>query len=578
VGRGAPLSRGGLAFLRFAADLGFTGLQFGPQGETTPGDPSPYDSTLFGRSTASISLGALVRKEALPAEVLERAAMGRPSGALERAAHAYAHAAVEGALDAAWERMRADPAVQDRLRAFVARNARWLVPAGLYEALRREHGTGDWQRWPERDRLLPNAADAVRRAEIEAASAETIARYRFGQLVAHEQHQAFRSETHRLGLRLSGDLQIGIPQRDLWTWQGLLLRELRMGAPPSRTNPEGQPWGYGVLDPDRYGSPPAPGAALAFVRARADKLLDEFDGMRVDHPHGLIDPWVYDALAPDPREAVQDGARLFSSPERAPFSRWAIARPEQIDFAEARHADRRVRELSEAQVQRYAVLFDALADAAVERGLRPDSLIVEVLSTQPYPVQRVLERHGIGRFRVTQKASMTDPRDVYRAENALAHDWAMVGTHDTEPVWRVADRWVGSGAAPERARYLASRMVADDGERARFAERIAASANALARAQLADLFVGPAQNVMIFFPDLLGMREVYNRPGTVSEENWSLRVAPRFQAQYARAAAEGAALDLPAALAAAMRARGAQLASAHRELLDRLDEITARRQ
>ena len=30
VGRGAPLSKGGLAFLRFAADLGFDAVQLGP--------------------------------------------------------------------------------------------------------------------------------------------------------------------------------------------------------------------------------------------------------------------------------------------------------------------------------------------------------------------------------------------------------------------------------------------------------------------------------------------------------------------------------------------------------------------
>ena len=47
IGRGAPLSRGGLAFLRFAADLGFHAMQLGPQGETTEHDQSPYDATIL---------------------------------------------------------------------------------------------------------------------------------------------------------------------------------------------------------------------------------------------------------------------------------------------------------------------------------------------------------------------------------------------------------------------------------------------------------------------------------------------------------------------------------------------------
>lgn len=527
---------GGRAFLRFAAALGFQALQLGPQGETTPYDPSPYNATLFSRSTVSVSAGRLVEEGLLPGEALAAAIASRPDGALLRASHAYAHPAMARLLAAAWQEHRGDRELQGRIRQFVTRHGEWIERAA-------PPGTG--------------------REEIEA--------YRFGQLLAHEQHDAFRAEARGLGLRLSGDLQIGIPQRDLATYRSLLLSTLAMGAPPSRTNPEGQAWGYGVLDPDLYGTPAAPGAALELVRARARKLLREFDGIRVDHPHGLIDPWVYPASDPDPARAVQRGARLFSSPEHGELSRWAIPRPEQIDAGEPAHADGRVRELTPAQVERYAILFDALVDAAREAGSGVDELIPEVLSTQPYPVRRVLERHGLGRFRVTQKAAMHDPGDVYRAENARREDWIMVGTHDTEPIWRAAERWVGTGVAPARAAYLAGRLVSDERERPQWAERTAASPLALARAELANLFAGPAANVMIFFPDLLGLREVYNRPGTVSAENWSLRVPPDFAAQYPRAAREGRALHLPAALATAIRARGKSFAEAQRGLLEQLE-------
>ncbi|TMA46110.1 MAG: hypothetical protein E6J82_00565 [Deltaproteobacteria bacterium] len=214
-----------------------------------------------------------------------------------------------------------------------------------------------------------------------------------------------------------------------------------------------------------------------------------------------------------------------------------MARQEQIDASELPYADGRVRALSPAQVEQYATLFDALVDAAAVRGRGTDEIIAEVLSTQPYPVRRVLERHGLGRFRVTQKSVLSDPGDVYRAENARPQDWIMVGTHDTESIWRVAERWAASGMSEQRAAYLASRLVPDVGTRPRWIAQMAASPQALARAQLADLFVGPARNVMVFFTDLLGLREVYNRPGTVSPENWSLRVPPDFAAAYRGAAA-----------------------------------------
>jgi len=577
IGRGAPLSRGGRAFLRFAAELGFHGLQLGPQGETAPHDPSPYDATLFSRNTLSIAVTPLVEQGLLTEEELGAVVGLRPADALSRAAHADAHESARRLLAAAWLRARGDRAVQERVRRFTERNRAWLERAELYAVLEALHGEPDWRRWPEPDRSLFSREFAgAHGQELRAQGANEIAFYRFGQLLAHEQHEAFRTEAHQLGLLLFGDLQIGISHRDLWSHRALLLDTLRMGAPPSRTTPEGQPWGYGVLDPRLYGTRSAAGPAIAFVAGRVGKVLDEFDGLRVDHPHGWIDPWVYAADAADPLVAVKGGARLFSSPERVDLAQWAIARQEQIDASELPYADGRVRVLSPAQVEQYAMLFDALVDMAAARGRGTDEIIAEVLSTQPYPVRRVLERHGLGRFRVTQKSVLSDPRDVYRAENARPQDWIMVGTHDTESIWRVAERWAASGMSEQRAAYLASRLVPDVGTRPRWIAQMAASPQALARAQLADLFVGPARNVMVFFTDLLGLREVYNRPGTVSPENWSLRVPPDFAAAYRGAAAKGAALDLPAALATAMRARGAAFAAEHRELLQQLHAAGSR--
>jgi hypothetical protein len=276
-------------------------------------------------------------------------------------------------------------------------------------------------------------------------------------------------------------------------------------------------------------------------------------------------------VGPDPHAAVRAGARLFSAPEHPAFARWAIARPGQIEMGRSPYADDRVRELTAEQVDRYAILFDAFVAEARLQGRGPQDIVPEVLSTQPYPVARVLQRHRLGRFRVTQKASLNDALDVYRGENARPEDWIMAGTHDTAPIWRVAEAWLREGTATPHALYLASRLVPEEGARSAWARKVAASPRALARAQLADLFVGPARNVMIFFADLLGLRDVYNRPGTVSDENWSLRVPPDFAEAHARAAREGSALDLPAALAAAMRARGLDFARAHASLVTALE-------
>ena len=401
----------------------------------------------------------------------------------------------------------------------------------------------------------------------------------FVQFLLHRQHRELQQRARALGLKLFGDLQIGLSPRDDWAAQGFLLRGYRMGAPPSRTNPEGQPWNHAVLDPRQYivageDGGPEPGAALRFLHARVEKVFAEVDGVRIDHPHGFVCPWVYRADEEDPTVAGQGGARLFSSPdlpEHPELAEFAIARPDQLDLDRPRHADDWVRELDDEQVDRYGVLVDAIVATAQAHGHQTADIACEILSTQPYPLGRVMARHGLGRFRVTQKADLDRPADGYRSENAQPADWIMVGNHDTRPIWRVARDWVDSGASRKQAEYLAGRLLAPEEDREAWIQATASSRNALAQAKLAELLVGPASNVMVFFTDALGLEEDYNRPGVVDEVNWSLRVSPDYRQEHEARVREGSAFQLPRAAARALRARGAAFVAAHRTLVEELE-------
>ena len=86
------------------------------------------------------------------------------------------------------------------------------------------------------------------------------------------------------------------------------------------------------------------------------------------------------------------------------------------------------------------------------------------------------------------------------------------------------------------------------------AEAIAASKSTFAVAMFAELFASPARNVSVFFADLFGMRAVYNKPGVIADDNWSLRIPSDFVHKYQQAYKAGLAMDLPGALALALRA------------------------
>lgn len=600
LGRGSAGSDEAGAFFAFARRLGFGALQLGPQGETTAGNPSPYDATAFSRSLAALAWAPLVRGEGglrfLAPEELARLVAAREDGdparvrpgavqALQRRALATAHAGYRSALAAPGETGAAARALAARLDAFTDREAFWLERYALHEALAERHGCEHRSGWPATgsaalDRRLwelPGEAAAARSATLRREHADALERYRFGQLLAHEQHERVHARAAALGLRLLGDLPIGVSDRDRWVWPELFLSDYRLGAPPSRTNPEGQPWGHPVLDPARYGDGHGgPGPAVAFLVRRLRKLFAEFDGLRVDHPHGLVDPWVYRADDPDPLHAVQHGARLFGSPalpDHPALAAFAIAGAGDLspDPRTARWADDWVVRLSDAQVDRYAILADALLATAQGAGHGREDVAWEVLSTLPHPLARVLARHGAGRFRVTQKADPGDPRDPYRSENAEPADWIMIGTHDTPPIWRRVEEWQQDGSAPARARRLAERLAPDERTRALLAEACARDPALLAQAHFAELFVGPARHVFVSFADLLGIRESYNEPGTISEANWTLRLPGGWLRGHAQRLAGGRALSLPRALATALRARGPDAARAQAGLIARLE-------
>ncbi len=596
VGRGSPYGAGAIAFLGFVRSLGFNAIQLGPQGQSTRDNPSPYDGTLFSCNILDLDLAALVRDAGADGALLDRRSWQRwvherPPGD-GHSHHTYAYDVCHAALADIHrrfeqERARGDAAAVElagQLAAFTGANGAWLQADALYHALRERHGGRHHRHWPaagascadaELYRPAPEreAACAIRRAQLFAHHHPAVARYELGQFLLSRQHARFRATMARWGMRLYGDLQVGISPCDAWRRGALYLRDYHMGAPPSRTNPLGQPWGYGVLDPAQYtDGRGGPGPVLAFLSARVEKMLAEFDGLRIDHPHGLVCPWVYRRDDPDPFHAVQHGARLFSSPvlpDHPDLARYSIVLPDQLDDSLPRYADDWVRELQPHQVERYALLFDTLVEAARKHGAGSEDILCEVLSTLPHPLARVIARQGLGRFRVTQKADLDKPADVYRSENARSEDWIMVGNHDTPPLWLLARQWAANGQARRQADYLAQRL-APPSRRETFARELAGDWRKLAHAKFADIFASPAAQVMVFFADLLGLEEIYNRPGEVDARNWTLRVPPDYASRYEQAVARGEALDLSLALALALAARGEDFARQHRDLIGHL--------
>jgi 4-alpha-glucanotransferase len=563
-GYGSPYGPEGKRLFEFARRLGFNGVQLGPSGEITEPNLSPYDGTTFSRNVLTADLLELSSAEW--GRLLDEDECRGATADDRRTDHRRARAFVESRLRRAARKFREQRTTRGaplfaEFLAFRASAEPWLERDVLYRAVSEQLRCDDPALFPPEVRLLFQSGDggAQRRKAARAALDEDAHFFEFAQFVVHRQHARMRSELAAKGLALFADLQVGYSHRDRYIYDDAFEAGWLLGAPPSRTNPGGQPWGYPILKADRRQDRDSPARSL--LRRRFEKIFAEHDGVRIDHPHGLVCPWVYRAGAnADPCEAVRSGTRLFESPDSddPDLRRWAIARTHDLTrLPKPRWDDRWVERLDDAQVARYATFFDLLLEVAREYGRDVTDIACEILSTCPHPLERVLLRHGLGRFVVTEKADPTDPVDPYRSDGARREDWIMLGTHDTPPFQTLVDRWIRGGDAAERAAYLAERLVVSARDRSSAIEAWSQSPAALTLAHFADLFVSRAGSVYVFFGDLFGEREPFNRAGIVHPDNWTLRMASDFEGTYETRCASGAALDVPRALAMALRARGA---------------------
>ncbi len=602
VGVGSAHGRAGRELLGFLQRLGFSGLQLGPRGAVSPANPSPYDATTFSINPPLLDFEELTESPQrgghglLSERDVARALTGASADLARSADYDLAFRATASLVDQAFRRARAGApggsSLLGEVEAFQRGEAYWLQADALYEPLCEQHGAADFTGWalhsrdpeqagqdaalwaasepfsalPEGDArpsllgLSLPAGAAQRIRELSQRHEASVSRYAFVQYLLRRQQSALRAEANRHGIEVYGDLAIGYSRRDQWHFRAAFLPGYRLGAPPSRTNPSGQPWGYPVLHPDHLANRPAgeatsPGPAGRLLAARSAAYFEQFDRVRIDHPHGLVCPWVYREGTGDDVTAVQTGARLYSSPDlpdHPDLARFSLIDASQIDVARARYEDHRIRALSPEQVSSFCRAFGIVARPA---AADPERLICEVLSTQPRELGCVLSRYGLGRFRVTQKANPRDEGDVYRTENAKPEDWVLLGNHDTPTIWQCIERWQREGSVRDQADSLAARLSPSPEQREPLAASLRESPFELAHAKLADLFLCDAHSVLIAFTDLLGFRQPYNLPGVVSSENWRLRLPRDYEDRYVEAVRQRAALWLPTALSMALRAR-----------------------
>lgn len=578
TGFGTINSQAGKNFIDYASGL-FDAIQMGPAGKTKSSDSSPYTGTIFSNNPLFIDLKELTTDKwhkILSEKTFKDIVDNNPNKDKNKTSYSYITKRQDEALTEAYENFLKlnDKKLNAEFETYKIENDSWLDKDSLYEAFALENGTDYWPNWKNKaDKNVFNPKSIEEKIEygkrIDEMSkkyAKEIDKYKFIQFVLNKQNVETKKYADSKNIKMIADRQVAFSDRDCWAYQSLFLEGWCLGCPPDYFSKDGQAWGFPVIDPEKlYNSDGSLGEAGILIKNLFKKMFKENPGgVRIDHIVGLIDPWVYKAgKKPMPE---QGAGRLYSSPEHPELSKYAIAKLEDLDTTLTPDKEKRVKSLTEEQIRLYGRLIEKIVIAAAkEEGLTKDSIVCEDLGTLTNPVAAVMKEYELLGMKLTQFTVPTEDDDPYRCKNITKKCWAMIGTHDNQPVSLWAKSLVHTHEGYLHVKNLVEDLFKEAPNKDEIIVKMTNDENFLKETKLVELFACQAENIQIFFTDFFGMNQTYNTPGTSGDKNWSLRLPNNF--------AQMETINLPLLLKKAIIARGSEFAKANKNIIEELDEI-----
>lgn len=578
TGFGTINSDGGKEFINYAAGL-FDAIQMGPAGKTKKSDSSPYTGTIFSNNPLFIDLKQLttskwhkILSEATFNEIVEN----NPNKGKNRTSYSYITIKQSQAMMEAYKNFVKlnDKQLNKEFNKYKLENDSWLDKDSLYEAFSLENGSDYWPIWKNKqDKNIFNPKSneekiefAKRIDEISKKYAQEINEYKFEQFILYKQNLETRKLAESKNIKMIADRQVAFSDRDCWAYQSLFLEGWCLGCPPDYFSKDGQAWGFPVVNPEKlFNSDGSLGDAGILMKNLYKKMFHENPGgVRIDHIVGLIDPWVYKkGKKPMPE---QGAGRLYSSPEHEELKKYAIAKLEDLDTTLTSDKEKRVKTLTEEQIKLYGRFIEKIVIAAAkEEGLTKDSIVCEDLGTLTNPVAAVMKDYDLLGMKLTQFTVPTEEDDPYRCKNITPRSWAMIGTHDNQPVTVWANSLIHTHEGYLHVKNLVDDLFSEEQDKDSIIVKMTNDADFLKETKLVELFACKAENIQIFFTDFFNMNETYNIPGTSGDKNWSLRLPDNYK--------EMQTINLPLLLKKAIIARGKEFANKNQKLIEELDEI-----
>ncbi|MEI8377182.1 MAG: 4-alpha-glucanotransferase [bacterium] len=559
----------------FLGKHGITSVQMDPDGLRKGFDGSPYVGDTFAKNVLMIPLEKLKSKKygsILSKETFQNIVNQRPNKETNRVDYSYVVPQYEKALKEAFNTFKTKSQNIETLPEkeingikklnqefidFKQEKSSLLEKNAIYSILSDINKNDYWKNWSsELDKNLFNPKVGEenlaknRIAELKQNHSEDIDFFMFKQMLVSTARKETNEVNTKNGIKTIGDSAVAFSNVDVWANQQLFKKDWSLGCPPDFFSADGQAWGFEILEPNhlfKKDGSLGKGGELLFQKYET-MFQDNQGGVRIDHLIGLIDPFVY-----KDKPTSASAGRLFSSPNNPDLAQYAKNTTEE-----------------------YANIIQKIViPAAKKAGLESENIICEDLGTVTEPTLKVIKSLNLRGIAVTQYVDGTEA-DSFRGKNVPAKNLIMIGSHDNVSFVEHAKELFAKNEVGKFSDLLSRDILPETAsweEKMTLKGKIESSPETYMSAKFTELFTSPAKKVQVFFTDLLGMSETYNKPGTAGDQNWSLRMQDSFEKDYHKNLGNGVGLNLPEVLSNAIKQKGNDFVKQNQELLASLDKF-----
>lgn len=536
-------------FLDFIKMHGFNSVQLGPNGKLNRKDTSPYTSSVFAKSPLLIDYSQLKSDEF--ASILSDEEINRKVSKIEIPEENYTYSDFDEAneisnalLNKAWINFKdklsnGDDKAQklnNEYEKFQQENAFWLNDYAVLDSIAESYGTDFYPNWNKEDREL---IKKVKQGDYNAKnrynqilSQDSANVYKFTQFLVDKQA---KSDAQKRDVSYIGDLLVGGSSFDELINEDVFLKGYKLGCNDGGPFNSPQLWGMSVVDPDKlFNKDGSLGPSGEYLKTKLEKALSDSKNIRIDHAIGLVNPYLYEENTVQYAQRPDENGNLVKYPIREKLHSGHISKLGIDKNGNFRK-----------------VLNKIILPTLKEHGISPKDVVWEDLgwdSTGVFYEEFKNKEHLNGISGLMWNKGTEAPKD----------NWAYIGCHDNPPLQQMINDKSLTNQEPWKVNYLAQSMYPADyqyQERMQFREKIKSNPKEYMKAKFADL-MNSTKKIQISFMDFFGINQQYNKPGTVGNQNWTLRLNPNYKDTYYKSlSSDDNAINMPEILSMSVNAK-----------------------